>query len=648
MSRIRPERQDIAQLFRTASLEDVLFRDGLSEYLSMFTDDSSAAPQHVLLFVERHMPKLLQAAQRSPSESEEALERTRERNSSSPKESPEALSNGTNGEAAADKEEGAEDEPVPPKNYTTYNVNASELLAVYVATSENSKSAIDRIVPVSVLALSGKGMIIPSVALSVQRLLLAAFEADFEKTTETISVTLNKEIVTGIIANISESSTVAETVVALFGSALSALLMMCPTTETRLFTEGWIRNGFPELYVEYVRDALRNPHLYNYFFFFKELVKRGFSHSAGPVVDVLLTPELYGRLVEEVLTACEEEARADAMEVSGSHLSDSCSITTPNSMTAEAMVVLESVINLIRRSVIVPETCAAYAAPSLPSAPVLLLEKNCHRLLALLNTEDATGPARCAVDTIRHPLGQKRISICKAFSEIVYFKLQYTDQIIVRSDFLRVFLKLCQLYPYNDTLARLLQTTIEHIFSRPLLEGEVVTDAVKRDVLVQHIVDSEKGEGGSVGVLRQIISCAQDDELRFLPLSAFCIDLLHKLSKLPFFDKETNGPLKDLLTPFHESSSIQARLTAMKNEITGKGFEEKGSAKTGDVVQRPVINCVGTRVNHSLSISTPTDASIPEAPDGFTEEATTILPSPSPAVVDPILVKDRMTIGPRR
>ncbi|EPY23992.1 hypothetical protein STCU_03472 [Strigomonas culicis] len=665
MTSFHSEKVSVSQLFKNKStpLDDVLHRPDVADYLRLLSD-TSAPPKEVLTFVDKHLPKLLTAAQKTTESVSSSVEGMRKTSNSMERKRPPRLNHSMpsgsphvgggdaetgRGSRSSTPENAKDKEKAEAKEIMTCNINATELLAVYIGASTNFKSAIDRIVPVSVAALGRKGVLIPSVALSVQRLLLAAFEADFAKATDTIAITLDEDIVKGTIRNIAESSIVAETIIALFGSALSAIAMMAPTTHTHVFTSAWIEKRFPQHFISFLETAIKTPSSHNYFYFFRELLKRGFSHSAGPVVDVLLQKSLMVSMVETTLRSCEaelERARkrrrsanggsADGTEAPSAATAASSTshygVTEAESLASNAMGVFANTIGLVRKSLIIPETPEMYFTTANYVSVVACVDVYHQRFMQLLDLEevqrgvdefrlvaehDADGRTPTTVapsmGANRSVLGMTRLAICELFTDLTHYHLGSTDRIAVECNFLQALLLLCRRYHNHDTLIRLLHKNILSIFSRPLLLGETLQEAMDRDLLVKYIVQSEReggdaadGSGGKErGVLSQIIDFAADPAMRFCPLSTFSMELLHKLSVLPYFNRKTSGPLAHLLDPFYASEAIQRRLDCMREPITGNDFREEGSARTPPVRHRPLINLAEGGETNSISVASP-------------------------------------------
>lgn len=134
--------------------------------------------------------------------------------------------------------------------------NAAALIIHYMKTHADTSEIIRNIVPSTLGVLSRKGTISAPLAIFMQRILLAAFDEDFSETSYAINISLGDEVVHGAIRNLASSTIVGETLIALFGSALSADVMMQPSTIPNIFTDVWIKHGFPHHFVAYCKVAM--------------------------------------------------------------------------------------------------------------------------------------------------------------------------------------------------------------------------------------------------------------------------------------------------------------------------------------------------------------------------------------------------------
>ncbi|KPA84678.1 hypothetical protein ABB37_01188 [Leptomonas pyrrhocoris] len=476
-------------------------------------------------------------------------------------------------------------------------INLAELLSFCIAQSP-AQSDVNAVVAACTEALSCSKTLEAHRAFAVQRLLLEAFDSDFETTTQVIADTLTPATIIGVVENLASNSIVAETLIALFGSALSAVWMVKPTTKTALFTSRWIALGFPKKLCAYLPIAIRDPGMYHYFYFFKELLKRGYSHSAGPVVDVLLGEPLVSDYVECILSCCEHDVgRSPLFTPDGA-------AAAPVSLAADGMEVLVSVVSLVRKSLVLPETSRMYEASTQCITPLRVIEAQASRITALL-TPTAKGKAAqsssCPLLSNYPPqgFGPLRLAVCELFVEFSLFQLAEVDRTLISSKFFPAFFACCERFPQHDALARCLHRCVLAIFQRATLVGESPRDAADRDLLWKYAVQPKtvRLQGGKAfSMLGAMIHFA---EVPNTALSSHCIDVLTNLTAMPLFQATAGGPHEEQLAACSNSEPIQERVRNMATPITGKEFEKPGSAPLPLSVHRDTINLAGDRFRGS-------------------------------------------------
>ncbi|GET91473.1 hypothetical protein, conserved [Leishmania tarentolae] len=479
--------------------------------------------------------------------------------------------------------------------------NLTELLSFCITHSQD-RSEINAVVAACIQALSREKTLESQRSFAVQRLLLEAFDSDFEATTQAIADALTHSTIKGVVENLAGNSIVAETLIALFGSALSAVWMVKPTTKTALFTSQWIRLDFPTTLCAYLPVAIRDTGMYHYFYFYKELLKRGYSHSAGPIVDVLLSEPLVSEYVECILSCCEQDVGRSAL------LTPDGAAATPVSLVADGMEVLVSIIGLVRKSLVLPETSFMYHADTRYITPVAVLQQQAPRLTALLSPTpkqepelDTSGPSSdCSSRLLAavapgamYGLGPLRLAVCELFVEFSLFQLASTDNTLITSGFFPAFIGCCERFPQHDALARALHRCILSIFQRATLVGESLNAAAERDCLWRYLVKAGTVVlqcGAVESVLGALTHLAQ---IPNTSLSSLCIDVLSNLSSLPLFQSAAGGPFEEVLEAFKASEVIQERVRHMDAPITGENFEEGTSTGLPEPVHRETINLAG-------------------------------------------------------
>ncbi|KAH9579011.1 hypothetical protein LSM04_009753 [Trypanosoma melophagium] len=448
--------------------------------------------------------------------------------------------------------------------------NATELIAFYLTFSQDSRIKVVTTVNATISLLENTTTMSSLVSLCFKRLLLVAFEVNPEVAAEAISGILSEKIIEGAIRNIATSFVVAETVMAIFGSALTAEEIVSPETRTHIFTEGWIMWNFPQRYASYIETALRSKDNQAYFYFFREIMKRGFSHSAGPVADVLLKYEVVTELVKTVIESC-EEARINPSAIP---------------LVSQGVEVIYSIISLVRKSIIPPDEKEMYAVNILLNAPVKSFYMYAERFCNLLSGEASVVLSR--IDAMR-------IAVCELFVEILRFNMKYTDEIITQYLFLEKLVLMALKHPNSNRLCILLQQSILSIFSNDR--------NVEDNIILQHIISRETPP--KRGFLSDCVSICASELLSQTSLSAVLIESCRGLISKPLFRNST-GPLWHVIEPFVENPVIQKRMENMDEPITGAGFTTRGSGCQEKIQHRPTVDHTGIHEREdSLSLYSP-------------------------------------------
>lgn len=444
---------------------------------------------------------------------------------------------------------GALQRNLPPKAFS----NVALLLVRFVQFHPNQTDAIRRVVPSAIGLFARKGLLSSHVAAAVQRILLAAFDEDFSQTSYAINITLGDEIIHGAIRNIASSTVVSETIIAIFGSALSATSMMLPSTTPNIFTDVWIKHQFPAHAAAYCRIAMSSFELQPYFLFMQELLKRGLSHSAGPVVDSILSPATIGELVNAVIECCEATQQDPA--------------AFP--LACDGVSVLASVVALMRRTLPPTESLAQYQATIRAVAPLDALTRCIPRFTSLLISLEGARSVGCT-----------RQNIAELLLELLACQLKEIDSALASVEIFKVLGDVAFHFPNNDFIAKSLEKSIMTVFSRKPL-----TKSGGTDVLMQSLVTNSFP-------IRRIIPWMVDTTLTTTTLQSHCISLALQLNELVDFQSSpSESPVFGNLFQQVLQVDLAQRLLSWMSPITGSRFSERGSGCPSFVViHRQVVD----------------------------------------------------------
>ncbi|ORC88342.1 uncharacterized protein TM35_000172140 [Trypanosoma theileri] len=525
----------------STKVNEIIFRTDLHSFLQAQRESQSEMTP-VLNFVERCFPELIVAALHPIPETDSLISPVKKGRSS-------------------------ESTPPDPKVICT---NATELVAFYLTFSQDPRTQLVNTVNATISLFESTDIMSSLVSLCFQRLLLVAFEVNPEVAAEAIANMLSEKVIEGVIRNIATSFVVAETIMAVFGSALTAEEMVSPETRTYIFTESWILHNFPQRYASYIETALRSKDHQAYFYFFKEIMKRGFSHSAGPLADIFLKYEVVTELVRTVIESC-EEARINPSAIP---------------LVSQGVEVLYSIISLTRKSIIPPDEKGMYAVNIFLNGPVKSFNMYAERFCKLLS---------CETSVVLPRIDAMRVTVCEVFVEILRFNMKCTDEIITRNLFLEKLILIALKHPNSNRLCLLLKQSILSIFSNDR--------NIEENIILQHIISRETPP--KRGFLSDCVSICASEFLSQTSLSAVLIESCRKLIGKPLFRKST-GPLWHVIESFINNPITRKRMENMDEPITGAGFTALGSGCSDKIQHRPTIDHAGRKNReNSLSIYSP-------------------------------------------
>lgn len=515
-----------AKVFASSStpVDEILGREELAEIVG---NSDSTGQRHMITYVDKHIAKVL----------------------------------------AAQQKDGASDRVV---------TNACALLVRYLQTHPRTDEAIRRVVPFTIAVFARKGILPSKVCVSVQKVLLAAFDEDFSRTSYSINISLGDEIVHGAIRNLSSNGVVGETLIALFGSALSAATMMMPATTPNIFTDVWIKHGFPVHVASYCRVAMSSVELQPYFLFMQELLKRGLSHSAGPIVDAILQPSGFEPLLQAVVE-CNESSSA----------AQQAGQPDDFPLASEGLSLVASSLSLIRKTLPPTESRAQYEASLTSCAPVSLVLRYLPRLVELLTFEETSG-ASC------RRVGLRRLAILDIIVELLSCNVRDCDDVLIQVDAMGAMLTLWKTFPNNDFVGRAVEKALTHIFLRrkPSLSatGSVHEESAGAtfddggDLFIRCLyfcapppVDGEASSTTIVQgcILETLRSMSFDPAFKDSSLQAFALNIVVGLNELTWF---SHPALKrDAFFSQVLQVNCAERVHAWMSPITGSAFADPGS-----------------------------------------------------------------------
>lgn len=477
---------------------------------------------------------------------------------------------------SAQQKEGASDRVVN---------NACTLLVRYLVTHPRADEAIRCVVPSIIAIFARKGVLPAKVCASVQKVLLAAFDEDFSRTSYSINISLGDEIIHGAIRNLSQNAVAGETLIALFGSALSAATMMMPATTPNTFTDVWIKYNFPLHVSAYCRVAMSSIEFQPYFLFMQEILKRGLSHSAGPVVDAILQPVSFELLLQAVVE-CNEAS--SSLQQQG--------LPDEFPLASDGLALIASCLALARKTIPPTETHRQYAASVEYCVPISRVLRVLHRLVGLL----AYGAPTAA--SPRKIVGLRRLAVLDILVELVSCNVMGVDEVLISSGALEAMMELWQLFPNNDFIGRAVDKSLTSLFQRRKPSTlDLRADGVGCDVLLKNLYfDAALNvpeAGAPRGVLATLHSMCFEEVWRGTSLQAFALNIVMALNEYPWFSSPNakhDGYFIEVL-----QLRCAERVHAWMSPISGSAFSDPGSGcPSFHPVHRPPSNPSHIDISH--------------------------------------------------
>ncbi|CUG86059.1 Hypothetical protein, putative [Bodo saltans] len=485
--------------------------------------------------------------------------------------------------------------------------NACTLLVRYLQTHPKADEAIRCVVPSTIAIYARKGILPSRVCSSVQKVLLAAFDEDFSRTSYSINISLGDEIIHGAIRNLSYHAVAGETLIALFGSALSAATMMMPATTPNTFTDIWIKYNFPLHVAAYCRVAMSSIDLQPYFLFMQEILKRGLSHSAGPIVDAILQATSFEILIHSVVECNEASCTAQRQGLSDEF-----------PLASDGLALIAACLTLIRKTIPPTETQRHYTASIEHCAPISRICAVLPRLVGLLEYHEPTSGGS------RRVFGCRRLAVLDILSELVACNIFGVDKALVEAGALEAMMDLWKLFPNNDFIGRAVERSLTALFLRRK-PATAVSNGGDGDLFMQTIYfqapTSVDSCDGVLGTLRQL---AYQDPWKGTSMQAFALCIVIVLDELPWFSSP--NALHDGYFSHVLQLHCRERVHAWMNPISGSAFGDPGSGcPLFTPVHRPPSNPSHVDVSHHDSIGEEEDERLPASP---------VLPSSSLTVSD--------------
>lgn len=441
------------------------------------------------------------------------------------------------------------------------SLNAGELIFHYVQFSPDKKAVEDVIAEGLKLFHPSSYPLSQESAEFLKRACELCMAKNIMWTNCAVAKCLSTELIDGMLMNASSSSIITEVIMELLGAHVMFAKYFQQDLFLASFTSAWVKLEFPKKLVSHVLEALHSPEKYLVVALFKEICLLGFNPAVGPLVDALFDKSLLDSFLAAIC------------------LSSKLFLRHPNGNGCPVPEVLDtftSLLRIVRQSISFSDGSIPYNSNVLKSSPVFCVCARLDDFVDLLRIS-CTQNGQTAV------FSRVRASICSVVKELLLFGLKSIDETVRDSGFFDVFMNLCQRFPNNNYCAQILGECFSAIFSRKNCEKN--SDNFYSDVLLEYFSSVE----GSTHIL-QICTFVADESYGFFAIRSQCFRVLQLLLEKEWFSANNLLEIKE---------STETRVAAMSalldTELTGKNFEQLGSAEVRSPVKEDVSDYAGEK-----------------------------------------------------
>jgi hypothetical protein len=370
---------------------------------------------------------------------------------------------------------------------------------------------------------------------------------------------------------------------------------MMPATTPNTFTDMWIKFNFPLHVAAYCRVAMSSIDLQPYFLFMQEILKRGLSHSAGPVVDAILQATSFELLVQSVVE-CSEASYAAQRQ----------GLPDEFPLASDGLALVASCLALIRKTIPPTENQKQYCASIDYCVPISRIIGVLPRLVGLLVFHEPL------VGGTRRVFGCRRLAVLDILSELVACNIFGVDEALIASGAIEAMIELWKRFPNNDFIGRAVEKSLTAVFFRR--KPPANNDGDGGDLLIQSLYmqapTSADSAEGVLGALRQF---CYGEVWKGTSLQAFALNIAIALDELQWFSSA--NALHDAYFSHVLQLHCGERVHAWMNPISGSAFGDPGSGcPLFTPVHRPPSNPTHIDVSQHNTVGDEEDEHLPASP----------------------------------
>lgn len=440
-------------------------------------------------------------------------------------------------------------------------LNAAELIFHFIQCCHEKRGMEEVLAGALYLLIPSKYPISQAVAVIFKRICELCMARDITQTNSAVAQCMTPELIDGVVMHLGSSSIVSEALMELFGAHIMFAKFFQEDFSPASLTLPWIKFGFPKAVVKGVLEALNDPDKYLIVLFLKEVCTLGLNPAVEPLVDAFLEKDLLDSLLTAAYVSCKE------------FLSHSGRTGSP---VLEVLDIFAMMLRLVRQNFPPPDSVFQYKGSILEYSPVSCMCGSLDNFVDLLRIPNSSVGETLAFSRVR-------LSICSVIKELLLFQINSIDEKIRDSCYFDALINISRRFPNNNAAAQILGESFSAMFARAKFEKR--SNSCSSDVLLKYLF-SMRG----VQHILQICKFASNDSYGLAPIRSHSFRVLQVLLAKEWLIAELPPDVKE-----NAEAAVATMNLLLERELSGKGFEEKGSAGVSSPVNEEVSNFAGVK-----------------------------------------------------
>lgn len=442
-----------------------------------------------------------------------------------------------------------------------HTLNAGELIFHYIQFFHEKKGVEDVLAGALNLLVPSRYPISQTAAIILKRTCELCMAKNIAWTNSAVAQCMTDELIDGVVMHIGSSSTVSEAILELLGAHIKFAIFFQQDLVVSSFSASWIKFEFPEKVVELALQALVSPEKYLALLFLKGMCTMNLNPAVEPLVDAFLKKKLLDSLL------------------AGACSSSKLFLSHPNGngcLVPDVLDIFASALRLVRQSFPLFDPAFHYSGNILEYSPVGCVCESLSDLVDLLKFPSSpTGtPVVCS---------KVRSSVCAIVKELVLFQMKNIDERVRDSGYFDLLVGLCERFPNNNATAQVLGESFTAVFDRLNCENDQSKHT--SNILVDYFRDAR-----GLKLIAQICRFVIEDSYGVSAIRSHCFRFLQTLQAREWFIVQLPPQIREDI-----ETGVGAMKILLEKELTGKDFEERGSACVPPPPNEEVSNFAGVK-----------------------------------------------------